>query len=345
MSGVLSAFVGGSYGFKPINTVAPVVSGTTNVGSTLSTTNGTWTTAPPITSFSYQWFRSPSTAIGGAIASSYTLVVADAGNTIYCRVTANNPIGSVPANSNTTATVRYPVTVTIASATNDYIANTAQVPSYVASFTDVTFIVNGIIGSTSTGSYAFNVNTSWAAGDTVRVINNSYIVGAGGNAGAGGPGALAGGAGNPGGYAMLVSRPITFTNNGLVGSGGGGGGGGGGGNVFLGGTTGGGGGGGGAGVVGGAGGGGGSGTATNGSSGTSGSIGGGGGGGAGGGGSFAAGDGGAGGYFGAAGAAGAASALGNLGGAGGAAGVYALVGLGNVNGGAGLGGTVYGAQG
>ena len=88
----------------PANTAAPAVTGTTTVGQTLTTTNGTWTGVPSPT-FTYQWFRSPSSAIGGATSSSYVLVSADAGNTIYCRVTATNAAGSASADSNTTATV------------------------------------------------------------------------------------------------------------------------------------------------------------------------------------------------------------------------------------------------
>lgn len=341
MSGVLSAFVGGSYGFKPINTVAPVVSGTANVGSGLSTTNGTWTTAPPITSYSYQWFRSPSTAITGATTSSYTLVLADAGSTIYCIVTANNPVGSVPANSNTTAVVRNPVAISIGADVKDYVLNTAKVASYAAGFTDVTLNnYYAYIGASSTSTYAFTVNTSWAAGDTIRVINYGQIMGAGGDGGAGGGEDADGSPGAGGGYAMLVSRPITFSNIGLVGSGGGGGGGGGSYNGLFGDSPGGGGGGG-AGSVPGFGGAGGVAAFGPGYPGGAGSASGGGAGGAG----VAPGaNGSAGGFFGAAGTAGSASSNRN-GGAGGAAGYYALVGVGNVNGGAGLGGTVYGVQG
>jgi hypothetical protein len=324
MSGILNAFVGGSYGFKPINTVAPVVSGGTTFGSTLSTTNGTWFVAPPITSYTYQWYRSPSTAIGGATSSSYTLVQADVGSTIYCQVTAVNPIGSTAANSNTTATVtaiapsaptigtatstgtttasvtytasasnggsnitsytavsspggftgslatsgsgtinisglspgtsysfvvyatngignsgysgssntittsRISVSVVISSTTVDYVANTAKASGYVAGVTDVTFTVNALVGSSSTGSYAFTVDTSWAAGDTVTVVNNSYIEGASGTGGAGASPYTStnGYPGSSGGPAVYVGRTVTFYNNAYVGGGGGGGGGG-----------------------------------------------------------------------------------------------------------------------
>jgi len=106
MSGIMLASVGNSYGSAPVNTVAPAVTGTATFGQTLSTTNGTWLGSPAPT-FTYQWFRSPSTSIGGATSSTYVLVAADIGNTIFCRVTATNSVApsGVSADSNTTACV------------------------------------------------------------------------------------------------------------------------------------------------------------------------------------------------------------------------------------------------
>jgi hypothetical protein len=105
MSGILMASVGNSYGSAPVNTVAPAVTGTATFGSTLTTTNGTWTGAPAPT-FTYQWQR-VTTNISGATSSTYVLIAADVGNTIRCVVTATNSIApsGVAANSNSTATV------------------------------------------------------------------------------------------------------------------------------------------------------------------------------------------------------------------------------------------------
>lgn len=77
----------------PVNTVAPEVSLDTppgKVGTTASTTDGTWTGA---VSFTYQWWRNDS-PIGGATSATYTLVVADADQAISCVVTATGPGGS-----------------------------------------------------------------------------------------------------------------------------------------------------------------------------------------------------------------------------------------------------------
>jgi hypothetical protein len=75
----------------PRSTAAPVISGTTTVGETLSTTNGTWVNSP--TSYSYQWMRN-GVDIGGATGSSYTLVGADETTNISVRVVGTSANGS-----------------------------------------------------------------------------------------------------------------------------------------------------------------------------------------------------------------------------------------------------------
>jgi hypothetical protein len=85
--------------YTPANTVAPAVSGTAVVGQVLTTTNGTWTNSP--SSYSYQWKRGATNI--GTNSNSYTLVSADAGQSITCVVTATNAGGSANATSNTLA--------------------------------------------------------------------------------------------------------------------------------------------------------------------------------------------------------------------------------------------------
>ena len=80
----------------PVNTVAPVISGTTTLGSVLTSTTGTWTYT---ILFSYQWNRNFS-PIPSATTSSYTLVQADSAAAITCVVTATDASGSTPATSN-----------------------------------------------------------------------------------------------------------------------------------------------------------------------------------------------------------------------------------------------------
>ncbi|MCI5049404.1 MAG: cadherin repeat domain-containing protein [Rickettsiales bacterium] len=87
----------------PSNTAIPVISGTAQVGETLSVTDGTWSSISTPT-YSYQWQRAGSD-ISGATSSSYTLVSADYNNTITCEVTATNTAGAAMAESAATGTV------------------------------------------------------------------------------------------------------------------------------------------------------------------------------------------------------------------------------------------------
>lgn len=82
----------------PVNTVAPVVSGVTTLGSELAVTTGTWTGVPTPT-FAYEWRRG-GVAIAGATAAVYTLVGADQTTLITCAVTATNYFTSASAVSN-----------------------------------------------------------------------------------------------------------------------------------------------------------------------------------------------------------------------------------------------------
>lgn len=94
----------GPVAVAPANTVAPVASGSTTIGSTVSAANGTWTGSPAPT-FAYQWRRD---ALGngvyadipGANTNSYVLVAADDACDVRCRVTGTNASGSASADSN-----------------------------------------------------------------------------------------------------------------------------------------------------------------------------------------------------------------------------------------------------
>jgi Carboxypeptidase regulatory-like domain len=83
----------------PINTLAPVASGTPEVGQTLSCTSGSWTGTPTPT-FAFSWLRD-GVPIASANASTYVVQSADDGNGLTCKVTATNKTGSVAAVSNT----------------------------------------------------------------------------------------------------------------------------------------------------------------------------------------------------------------------------------------------------
>jgi hypothetical protein len=84
----------------PANTTAPAATATSLSVATpgvCSVTNGNWNYAP--TSYTYQWYRG-GTLIAGQMGTSYTLVVADEGFMITCRVTAENAAGATTITSN-----------------------------------------------------------------------------------------------------------------------------------------------------------------------------------------------------------------------------------------------------
>ncbi len=87
----------------PVNSVLPVISGTAAVGSLLAVTTGTWSDMGA-GSFGYQW-KSNTVNIGGATASTFTPIHAQAGTAITCAVTATNTAGNATATSDPTASV------------------------------------------------------------------------------------------------------------------------------------------------------------------------------------------------------------------------------------------------
>ena len=86
-------------GTAPSNTVAPVISGTNTFGSTLTTTDGTFTGTAPIT-YTYQWRRG-GLPIAGQTASTYVIGASDSLAAITCEVTATNTYGFDSEVSNT----------------------------------------------------------------------------------------------------------------------------------------------------------------------------------------------------------------------------------------------------
>ena len=86
----------------PVNTAAPTISGTAQVGEELSTTTGTWTGG--VQSYSYQWQRCDAAgascgAITDATARVYGVRTIDTGNTLRVVVTAKNASGSTNVTS------------------------------------------------------------------------------------------------------------------------------------------------------------------------------------------------------------------------------------------------------
>jgi hypothetical protein len=95
---------------KPASNTAPAITGDATVGSTLTTSNGTWTGDEPIT-YSYQWQQCDQS--GNACSneangtkSTYQVSKDDSGHTIRSQVSAKNSRGTGQAISTATAVVK-----------------------------------------------------------------------------------------------------------------------------------------------------------------------------------------------------------------------------------------------
>ena len=95
-------------GVGPSSTGLPTVTGTADVGQTLTTNDGTWQSSYLVT-FSYDWLRCDGSgancAVTGATGTTYTVVAADRGSRLRSRVTATNPAGTTQVSSDPTAVV------------------------------------------------------------------------------------------------------------------------------------------------------------------------------------------------------------------------------------------------
>lgn len=81
----------------PVNTVIPKITGTPEVGSTLTVNNGTWTGNPAPT-FARQWYAD-GVAIPGETKTTYTVKEDDVGKVITAKITATNSAGTEESTS------------------------------------------------------------------------------------------------------------------------------------------------------------------------------------------------------------------------------------------------------
>jgi hypothetical protein len=94
---------------QPANTIPPAISGTAQIGQTLTVSNGTWT-GPGTLTFTYKWLRCDANGgscivITGGTSSSLLLSAADSGHSLRARVIARNANGSTAATTVPTAVV------------------------------------------------------------------------------------------------------------------------------------------------------------------------------------------------------------------------------------------------
>jgi len=147
----------------PTNTVIPVVTGIARTGATLTTTTGSWTSAP--TSYTYQWKRANTaggsyTDIASGVNSTYVLTDSDIEKYIKVAVIAIN----TAASSTAALSVATSVVVDLA----DSIVPTATTP--VSTATGFTFTI-----SNYSTSYTYALTTT--KGSVSRSIDDVTVTG------------------------------------------------------------------------------------------------------------------------------------------------------------------------
>jgi hypothetical protein len=143
----------------------PTLSGTTQVGSTLTAAPGTW--APVPTTFSYRWFVA-NVAVSGATASTYAPVAADVGKRITVTVTGarSGYTSASKTSAASTAVVAAPAAKAFAVASSPTITGTVA--------------VGGVLtAATGTWSPAPAFGYQWSAGGTAiaGATGSTYTLG------------------------------------------------------------------------------------------------------------------------------------------------------------------------
>jgi hypothetical protein len=104
----------------PRNTTRPVITGTAQVGQTLTVSNGTWTGG--VRSYTYQWQicdenGNACNGVPGATAKTYTVRSSDVGGTLRAEVTAHNAAGRTTVNTDRSGVVQDVASTTVVTTT------------------------------------------------------------------------------------------------------------------------------------------------------------------------------------------------------------------------------------
>jgi hypothetical protein len=184
MTGILLTLV--SRGSTTLSyTAVPVISGTVTERSVLTTTNGIWLGAVPIT-FSYQWFANAVPVSSGS--NSYTVQTSDIGKSFTCKVAATNFYGTIVAESLQTTVVTQgvptkPVVTYNGLSTTGVTLNWSASESGITGYdvynnttkltpSPITALTYAVTGLTAQSSYPFYVKAINAIGTTSSDVLN-----------------------------------------------------------------------------------------------------------------------------------------------------------------------------
>ena len=166
-------------------TGSPVITGTTNIGQTLSVDTSSIADADGLGTFSYQWIRDGADVLG-ATNSTYTLTVPDNNSNISVRVSFVDGLGYSEALTSSAVGPVNDVTAPVITLTGPSVVNLTQGDTYTeqgATWTDNVdgsgaAVVGGDTVDTNTvGSYTVRYNYTDAAGnaatEVTRLVNVS----------------------------------------------------------------------------------------------------------------------------------------------------------------------------
>ena len=165
----------------PTNTAAPVISGTTRTGSTLSITSDAWTGSP--TSFTYQWKRAATsggsyTNIGSATSSTYVLTDDDINKYIKVSVIATNGIGSstaeLSAASSVVTDLPDSIVPTVTTSVSTATGFTFTISNYSSSYTYALTTTKGSVSRSTDDVTVTGLTAGESATVTIAVTRSNY---------------------------------------------------------------------------------------------------------------------------------------------------------------------------
>jgi Polysaccharide lyase len=160
----------------PANVSPPSVSGTAQLGSTLSASTGTWT--PNGIKYAYEWLRCDSTgancvAIGGSTGTDLAVGSDLLGATVRVMVMASNQNGTAAATSASTADVTSPIAVPTTTSTT---ATTTTAAPTTTTATTTTAAATTTTAATATTTTATTTAAATTTSTTVTTASSPYAV-------------------------------------------------------------------------------------------------------------------------------------------------------------------------
>jgi len=165
-------------------TGSPVITGTTNIGQTLSVDTSSIADADGLGTFSYQWIRDGADVLG-ATNSTYTLTVPDNNSNISVRVSFVDGLGYSEALTSSAVGPVNDVTAPVITLTGPSVVNLTQGDTYTeqgATWTDnvdgsgAAVVGGDTVDTNTSGTYTVTYNYTDAAGNAAAQVTRTVNV-------------------------------------------------------------------------------------------------------------------------------------------------------------------------